>query len=316
MSRVAEVRAHRSVGALKPHRLGDVLETAATVAAPEVRQLDTLARASEAERGHIPDVRRVRRHVQVQVAVIVVIPEPRGEAAHRRGHAQRGSHIREGAVGVVAIEPVRILQIRNVQVGESVGVVVAPRDRFGEAVVGDTRVRGDVGERAVPVVAEKLRRRRQRRARFVPHVEVQVTVVVEVGPPGGLGGEVFRAEAGVQCHIGKATAAEIAQQRVGVLPVVLKPRPARHKNIDVAIVVEVGLDHVQAAKQADKPRVLRTVGEGAVPVVFVVAHLARRVPRRDHEVEVVVVVEVVGNRASAQREHVQPRPAPPRLRIA
>ena len=57
---------------------------------------------------------------------------------------------------VVAVEAI-VAEVRDVEIGVAVVVVVAPGHGLGEAVVLDARLRRHVGERAVAVVAEELR---------------------------------------------------------------------------------------------------------------------------------------------------------------
>ena len=89
---------------------------------------------------------------EVEPAVVVVVPEPAGEAVGRLGDAEHGGDIDERAVALIVIEPVGLAQVGDVEVGQAVVVVVAPGDSLAEPAVGHAGRIGDVLERAVPAV--------------------------------------------------------------------------------------------------------------------------------------------------------------------
>ena len=51
----------------------------------------------------------------VEPAVVVVVPEPAGEAVRRPGHAQRGGDVGEGAVAVVVVESAAAAHVGDVR---------------------------------------------------------------------------------------------------------------------------------------------------------------------------------------------------------
>ncbi len=73
----------------------------------------------------------------VQPAIVVVVPEPAGEAGAGLGHAEPIGDIGECGVAVIVVEPIILVQIRDVEVGPAIVVVVAPSDALGESVVAD-----------------------------------------------------------------------------------------------------------------------------------------------------------------------------------
>jgi len=85
------------------------------------------------------------------------------------------------------VEAVRRVHRRDVEVGQPVVVVVAEVDALDVSIALDARGLRDVLERAVAAVAEELAGEvLVPAAVFVPEVEVEVAVVVDVGRRGGL----------------------------------------------------------------------------------------------------------------------------------
>ena len=204
------------------------------------------------------------------------------------------------------VEPVEPVHVRHVEVGIAVAVVVAPRHALAEPDVVDARGDRDVDERAVALVPEQLTRRVHARVGLVADVEIHVAVVVVVGPAAGLRRVARLGEPRVERDVGEAPLAVVPQQRVRVLPLAPQPRAAQHERVDVAVVVVVGLAHVQAAGDAEEVRRLGRVLERAVALVPEELRLADRVGGGDQEVDPVVAVEVVGHDAAVQAERVEP----------
>ena len=84
-----------------------------------------------------------------------------------------------------------------------------------------------------------------------------------------------------------------------------QPPPAQDQQIHVPVVVVVGLQQVDAAQQPAQSGFPGPVGKGTVPLVDEEAHLPRRVPGGNDQVQGAVVVEVVGAGAAGQIEGVQ-----------
>ena len=94
----------------------------------------------------------VARDEQIELAVVVVVEEPRARAppASRDTPARLG-HVGERAVAVVVIQRVAAV-IRHVEIFEAVVVVVAHRDAHAVLVLrhaGESRLLRDIDERAV-----------------------------------------------------------------------------------------------------------------------------------------------------------------------
>ena len=113
----------------------------------------------------------VDEDVEVRPAVPVVVERRGGRAVVVQGHARLPSHFLERAVAAVAIEEVRPEEVRDVQVGPAVVVVVERECADGFPVLArDAGLRGHVLEGpvaavAVEPVAVAARRRRGPRGR-------------------------------------------------------------------------------------------------------------------------------------------------------
>ena len=83
------------------------------------------------------------------------------------------------------------------------------------------------------------------------------------------------AESRVECHVGERASTVVPQQRVRVPAFRTQPRAAQDQQVHVAVVVVVGLDHVQTAVQSEQTGFGGAFGERAVPVVSEVADLSR-----------------------------------------
>src|SRR5687768_9047373 len=84
--------------------------------------------------------------------------------------------------------------------------------------------------------------------------------------------------------------------------------PAAPENEDVrtAVIVVVALDHVQAAHEASKASVDCSIDEPAVAVIYEVVHGAAWRPVRNHQVEIAIAIEILGDRPARQVFNVQP----------
>ena len=104
--------------------------------------------------------------------------------------------IGERAVPVVAIEPVGGREVvGHVKVGPAVAVVVPPHGRVALRIAADAGPIGHVGERAVPVVSEKIVPLALRVGRGVQQVrldeDIEEAVAVEVAEGGHDGGVLY-----------------------------------------------------------------------------------------------------------------------------
>ena len=287
---VADVGAHRRHDARHAHRRGHIGEPVARVAI----QLQRLRRGrlSEVMLDELLDRVRIRHDEQIEPAVVVVVEPPRREAGERLLHAQFRGKVLEGAVALVPVEEVVAEHVRRVEIGEPVVVVVAPRHALGEGIAGDTGSDRHVLERAVVLVAIEAARRQ-----LVADVEVDPAVVVVVGPRRRVRREHAVGEAGGLGHVGEYAVTVVAQQRVAHRNL---PAAAVDEQVEIAVVVVVGVAGVQAAELGSEPGRLGAILEGAVALVAKEPRRRAVVDRRQHDVEQAVAVEIVDDRAAGR----------------
>jgi hypothetical protein len=115
---------------------------------------------------------------------------------------------------------------------------------------------------------------------FGPYKNIQPAVVIKIGPGGGLGGMKKQQAAGYG-YIGKSAIAIIAQQRTWLVAKAIgKPCAAQHKQIDIAIVIIIGLLNVKAAGYAFKAACFGPVGKCSVFVILEIVHRVAQIPGR------------------------------------
>ena len=77
--------------------------------------------------------------------------------------------------------------VRHVQIGKPIGVEIRPGHTFRATLILHPRVLRDVSERPVTIVAKELARGREILEPLIADVEIEITVVVVIGPRGRLG---------------------------------------------------------------------------------------------------------------------------------
>ena len=265
---VAVVGAHGHRRTRDPELPRDFDEAPAVVA-PEHRVAVGELRA-EVRRRHLRRLLAVVRVEEIEIAVVVVVEEPGGERLRRRlPQPQLGSHVGEGAVAVVAVETI-VAEVGDEEIGIAVVVVVAPGDGLGEADVLDARLLRHLGEAAGAVVLEELRRVEVLARRLGADVEVEVAVAVVVLEVGGLRRIDAIGEARGRGDVDEPPRGPIevvAQERLPDLAGVVHPGAAQHQDVDVAVVVVVGVDQVETAELRGEAPLLRDVLEPALAVV-------------------------------------------------
>ena len=90
-----------------------------------------------------------------------------------------------------------------------------------------------------------------------------------------------------------------------MLAVFAEPSPAQDEQIEVAVVVVVGLHQIESAQQPVEVGRLGAVRKGAVSSIAEKAQLSSQVRCRDEEIEIPVAVEVVGHGPTRKAEGVQ-----------
>ena len=96
-------------------------------------------------------------------------------------HASLFGNFREGAVVVVVVKKVAAVKVRNIEVDVAIVIVVGGHDALGKSDLVHSRGVGNILEGSVAFVQEKLAR-----TVFVSDEKVEVAIVIDVGPDGGL----------------------------------------------------------------------------------------------------------------------------------
>jgi hypothetical protein len=149
---------------------------------------------------------------EIERAVVVVVPEPRAEALDRRQDTELARHVLELAVAEIVVEVVLGVQVADVEIGPAVLVVVAKTQALRVAEALHAGALRDVVERAVAVVAEELVGRLDRRRGLVADVEVEIPVVVDVGPGRGRRRVVDLTESRCEGHVDERAVAGVLEQ--------------------------------------------------------------------------------------------------------
>ena len=93
-------------------------------------------------------------------------------------------------------------------------------------------------------------------------------------------------------------AAVVAQQRVGMAAGVAPPGAAQNQHVGIAVVVVVGLDEIEPTVEPAQEGFGGALAEAAVARVLEVAQGVVEIPRRDHQVQIAVEIEIVDHHAA------------------
>ena len=94
-----------------------------------------------------------------------------------------------------------------------------------------------------------------------------------------------------------------------MMPLLLEPGAPQDQHVDESVVVVIGLDHVQPAPFAHQSGFFGPFSECAVAVVVKETQLITQTHRRDHQVEVSVIVKIVHDHAAGQVVEIEPNVA-------
>src|SRR5271156_4867467 len=170
---------------------GDVAESAVSYIAIELQRLG-VRREPEVAAQSLFGGDIVARDEQIGEAVVVVIEKTGGEALPRFLHAGLGGHVGESAVMIIVVKKIVAVQIGDVEINVAVTVVISGDHALGEGHAINSGGMGDVFERAIAVVVKQLCG-----AFFATNKKIEIAVVVNIGPHGGLGaGGGFRESGG------------------------------------------------------------------------------------------------------------------------
>ncbi len=243
------------------------------------------------------DRREVARREQIRPSVVVVVEEPGRKTAAGPRHACRSRHLGERVVVIVPIQKVVPVEIRDVEVHESVVVIVRRAHTLGERDAIDTGSARDVFEGTAALVQEQLRG-----AILVADEQIEQSIVVDIRPRRGLRARRRLCQSACRRHIGEGAVAVVPQQRLALGHL---PPAAQHQDVLAAVVVVVGLNHVQPAQLAVEPRCGRPFGERAVAVVAEVVQRTATVEVGRDDVEAPVAGEIVDDDASRRRDDIE-----------
>jgi hypothetical protein len=169
------------------------------------------------------------RDEKVGIAVVVVVGPDRCPVDGDVVDDVAPPDAREAAVTVVAVEEVRLARVGDKEVEVAVPVVVGPRTGVGVAVVADNVAFGDLGERAVAVVAEQA----VVLLLLVGDEKIEVAVAVVIAP-GAAGRVVPLGRDRAVLDRGERAVAVVAVEKV------LLPVPVGDEEIEMAVAVVVG----------------------------------------------------------------------------
>ena len=201
---VAEVGPHRGAREGQAELPGCVVEATLAVV-PIDPDRDAALGEPQVAAGDIRNRWFVAGDQQIDVAVVVVVPEPARKALLWSGHAELRCDIPERAVSLVVVEAVQERVVRDEEIGPAVSVVVSPDRRLGVQVVLDSSLTGDIGEGTVAIIPKELGVIRLPRPQLVADEEIEIAIVVIVRPGGGLGREVIESQPGCAGDVAKRT---------------------------------------------------------------------------------------------------------------
>ena len=123
---VAEIHAHWRHGAIEPDTSCDILKGAGSKIVVETRAARSLKLRTHRAQEDLGDSRAVIVDVEVQAAVVIVVPEPAGKAAGGAGHSELGSYVHELTAAFVVVEPALLAHVRDEQIESAVAIVITP----------------------------------------------------------------------------------------------------------------------------------------------------------------------------------------------
>ena len=309
---VSEVATHGVEQPIQLHRSRDVLERAVAAIAIEAR-VGALVGQAEVIRRHIADIGDlVAGHEDVLPAIVIVIEKPAGKTVERLGDTRDSGNIGEEpavrgpqfriAGAVIAEQPVRATQHRDVEIGTAIIIEVSGHHSLHVVAHRHAAQARDLLEGPVALVVKQfaeMPRLGGAGKRLIAHEQIQPAVSIEV-EPGGCLRRMKQKEPGCFGHIFERAVSPVSQQRVRVPSLFAHPGAAQHEHVEVPIIVEVRLHKVQSAGQSREARFPRPVGECSVAVVPIEVHLIAQADGRHHHVQQVVAIEVVHDAATGQ----------------
>ena len=285
---VAEVCAHGHEDAIETDFGGDIAKLAVAKILVELERLG-IGRKAEIAADRFIDRNVVAGHKQIGPAVIVIVEKPCGETLPWLLHASLQGDVSKSSVVIVVIKKIVAVEIGNVKIDIAVVIVIGRNDALGESGAIDAGGMRDVFERAVAFVAEEMAG-----PVFVADEQIEIAVVINVGPDSGLRlhGQVEAAGCG---YVGESAVAIVAQQR-GALGKF--PGATQDEDVETAVIVVIRLDEVQAAELVGKAGLCGAIGESSVAVVVEIMHRRALPVIGGDDVEQAVAFEIVDDEAA------------------
>src|SRR5688500_4201500 len=109
-------------------------------------------------------------------------------------------------------------------------------------------------------------------SRFVSDVDIKPAIAIEVEPRRGLRG-MRRKHARGLGDVFESPVAIIAQKRFWKPAILAHPRAAKNEDIDMAVVIVICRDQIEAARQTGQPGLAGAISKSAVAVVAEEVHL-------------------------------------------
>ena len=88
-------------------------------------------------------------------------------------------------------------------------------------------------------------------------------------------------------------------------PLRAKPSSPQNENVEPAVIVKIGLNHIQSTKDSSESSFLGAFHERAVGLIYEEPELSGGIIAGDKQVEIAIIVEIVCNDSSGQTEGVE-----------
>src|SRR5207245_10022928 len=162
-------------------------------------------------------------------------------------------------VNVVVVYELAVVEVGNVHIDVTVVVVISSCDVFGEGDFVDAGSRGNLLKGPVPLIEEELAR-----PVLVADKKIEETVVVDVRPNSCLCASGGRGQARFARDVRKGSVAIVPQKRFAHGEF---PGAAQDEDVHTAVVLVIGLDHVQSPQLSGGTGLRRSLGTPPVPSI-------------------------------------------------
>ena len=241
--------------------------------------------------------------VEVEPTIVIVVRHAGAHTCTVRQRTSVNSHIVKRAVSVVLVEGFASEIVHNIDVRETVVVVVAKDGAQAKTDLADPGFDGHVGEGAVVIVViQGIRlaitgvegsRDGKAGVKVPAHVEVKIPVIVIIGP-GRNGGAAIFGKPGLRRHVGKSPVVVVVEKLIGL-------KRTTDEEIFVPVVVVVRKQNNADTIQTGKTGFRRHVFEFAIAGVM--KELRFHAVGNHQVVETVIVIVGSGDPGGAVTDH-------------